>query len=83
MKNISLSLLKIKDAFRWNAELVGIFTFLPIDTFLRNVKAEKIAILDGVLCIKGNNKMYKAITERYRDYTILSTLVLRSYLYQI
>ncbi|MDR2805403.1 MAG: restriction endonuclease [Dysgonamonadaceae bacterium] len=48
-----------------------------------DVKAEKIAILDGVLYIRGNNKMYKAITETYKDYTILSALVLRNYLYQI
>jgi hypothetical protein len=48
-----------------------------------NVKAEKIAILDGVLYIKGNNKMYKAITETYKDYNIMSALVLRNYLYNI
>lgn len=48
-----------------------------------NVKAEKIAILDGVLYIKGNNKMYKSITETYKDYNIMSALVLRNYLYQI
>ena len=48
-----------------------------------NVKAEKIAILDGVLYIRGNNKMYKAITETYKDYNIMSALVLRNYLYSI
>jgi hypothetical protein len=48
----------------------------------KNVKAEKIAILDGVLYIKGNNKMYKSITETYRNYNIMSALVLRNYLYQ-
>jgi hypothetical protein len=48
-----------------------------------NVKAEKIAILDGVLYIRGNNKMYKSITETYKDYNIMSALVLRNYLYQI
>jgi hypothetical protein len=48
-----------------------------------NVKAEKIAILDGVLYIKGNNKMHKAITKTHQNYTILSALVLRNYLYQI
>ena len=48
-----------------------------------NVKAEKIAVLDGVLYIKGNNKMYKSITETYKDYNIMSALVLRNYLYQI
>jgi hypothetical protein len=48
-----------------------------------NVKAEKIAILDGVLYIRGNNKMYRSLTETYKNYTILSALVLRNYLYQI
>ena len=49
----------------------------------QNVRAEKIAILDGVLYIQGNNKMYKSITETYKDYNIMSALVLRNYLYQI
>ena len=49
----------------------------------KNVKAIKIAILDGVLYIKGRNKMYKAITETYKDYNIMSALVLREFLYQI
>lgn len=49
----------------------------------KNVKAIKIAILDGVLYIKGKNKMYKAITETYKDYNIMSALVLRDFLYQI
>ncbi|MDR1006911.1 MAG: restriction endonuclease [Bacteroidales bacterium] len=47
------------------------------------VKAEKIAILDGVLYIPGNNKMYKAITETYSKYNIMSALVSRNYLYQM
>jgi len=49
----------------------------------RGVRATKIAILDGVLYIKGNNKMYKAITEIYKKYNIMSALVLREYLYQL
>ena len=49
----------------------------------KNVKAEKIAILDGVLYIKGNNKMYKSITKTYKNFNIMSALVLRNYLYQI
>jgi hypothetical protein len=48
-----------------------------------NVKAIKIAILDGVLYIKGNNKMYKDITTRYKDLNIMSSLVLRDFLYQL
>lgn len=49
----------------------------------KRVKAIKIAILDGVLYIKGNNKMYKSITETYKDYNIMSALVLREFLYQL
>jgi hypothetical protein len=49
----------------------------------KGVKAVKIAILDGVLFIEGKNKMYKAITETYKDYNIMSALVLREFLYQI
>lgn len=47
------------------------------------VNAIKIAILDGVLYIKGRNKMYVNITEKYKDYNIMSALVLRDYLYSI
>lgn len=49
----------------------------------KNVNAIKIAILDGVLYIKGNNKMYKDITGKYKNDNILSALVLREFLYQI
>ena len=49
----------------------------------KDVKAEKIAILDGVLYIKGKNKMYRNVTETYKDYDIMSALVLREFLYQI
>jgi hypothetical protein len=48
-----------------------------------NVNAIKIAILDGVLYIKGNNKMYRDITTKYKDLNIMSSLVLREFLYQI
>ena len=47
------------------------------------VKAIKIAILDGVLYIPTNNKMYKAITQTYKDQNIMSSLVLRDFLYSI
>ncbi len=49
----------------------------------QNVNAIKIAILDGVLYIKGKNKMYKDITTKYAEMNILSALVLREFLYQI
>jgi hypothetical protein len=42
-----------------------------------------IAILDGVLYIKGSNKMYKNITQTYNNYNIMSALVLRDFLYQL
>jgi hypothetical protein len=48
-----------------------------------NVNAIKIAILDGVLYIEGNNKMYKDITTHYKDLNIMSALVLRDFLYQV
>lgn len=47
------------------------------------VSAVKIAILDGVLFMKGKNKMFKAITEKYKEQNILSALVLREFLYQL
>lgn len=47
------------------------------------VKATTIAILDGVLYIKGKNKMYKEITAKLKNENIMSSLVLREFLYQI
>ena len=49
----------------------------------KNVKAIKLAILDGVLYIKGKNKMYREINGKYKDYNIMSALVLREFLYQL
>lgn len=49
----------------------------------KGVKAVTVAILDGVVYIKGKNKMYKDITTTYADHNILSALVLREFLYQI
>ncbi len=49
----------------------------------KGVKAVKVAILDGVLYIKGNNKMYKAVAGELKDENIMSALVLREFLYQI
>lgn len=49
----------------------------------KGINAIKIAILDGILYINSNNKMYKSITETYKDYNIMSALVLRDFLYQI
>ena len=47
------------------------------------VNAIKIAILDGVLYIPGANKLYKSITQDYKDSNIMSALVLRELLYQL
>ncbi|MFH0925951.1 MAG: restriction endonuclease [bacterium] len=48
-----------------------------------NINAIRLAILDGVLYIRGNNKMYKFISNPYKDYNIMSALVLREFLYQL
>ena len=48
-----------------------------------NINAIRLAILDGVLYIRSNNKMYKYISSPYKDYNIMSALVLREFLYQI
>ena len=48
-----------------------------------NVKAIKIAILDGVLYIKGTNKMHNQLIQKSDKYDIMSALVLREYLYSI
>jgi hypothetical protein len=49
----------------------------------KKVNAIKIAILDGVVYIKSNNKMYKSITGYLKKENIMSALVLREFLYQI
>lgn len=49
----------------------------------RGVKAETVAILDGVLYIKGRNKMYVEATTKFKKYNIMSALVLREFLYQL
>ncbi len=49
----------------------------------KGVNAITIAILDGVLYIKGKNKMYKEITTKLKNENIMSSLVLREFLYQV
>lgn len=49
----------------------------------KGVKATTIAILDGVLYIKGKNKMHKDITGKLKKENIVSALVLREFLYQL
>lgn len=50
---------------------------------LGDLKAIPIAILDGVLYIKGKSKMHTAITTQHQDKNIMSSLVLREFLYQL
>jgi hypothetical protein len=47
------------------------------------VRAIKVAILDGVLYIQGNNGMHRELTTTLKDEHIMSSLVLREFLYQI
>lgn len=49
----------------------------------KNVKAITVAILDGVLYIKGKNKMYKDLTNQLKDRNVFSSLLLRDFLYQL
>lgn len=54
----------------------------------KNVDAEKIAILDGVLYIPGGenrsgNKLYRYLVEHNEEYNIMSALVLREFLFSL
>ena len=49
----------------------------------KNVNAVLIAILDGVLYVKGRSKMFRFISNQYSDKRIMSSLVLREFLYQL
>ncbi|HMP32650.1 MAG TPA: hypothetical protein PKD85_23790, partial [Saprospiraceae bacterium] len=49
----------------------------------KDANAVKVGILDGVLYIPSNKKMHKFITNPYKDYNIMSSLVLREFLYQL
>ena len=42
-----------------------------------------IAVMDGVLYIKGKHKMFKKITGEYKNDNIMSALVLRNFLYSL
>lgn len=48
-----------------------------------NVHAIQIAVLDGVLYIKSNNKLFTEITQTYSEHNIMSALVLRDFIYQL
>lgn len=49
----------------------------------RGVKAVTVAVLDGVLYIKGGNDVHRLITTTLRRENIMSALVLREFLYQL
>ncbi|MBI4726950.1 restriction endonuclease [candidate division TA06 bacterium] len=49
----------------------------------KRVKAIKIAIMDGVLYIQGDNKMHRFLKKNKEGYNIMSALVLREFLYQL
>jgi len=49
----------------------------------RSVKAVKVSILDGVLYIPGKNKMYSYVAGHREEYNILSSLLLREFVYQL
>jgi len=50
---------------------------------MKEANAVKIAILDGIPYIKSKSKMHRFITNQYKDYNIMSSLVLREFLYQL
>ena len=50
---------------------------------VKDVNAVLIAILDGVLYIKSKNKMHNFLLNDANEYNILSSLVLRDFLYQV
>ncbi len=54
-----------------------------INTVKTDVNAVTVAILDGVLYIESSNKMYRDITRKLTDYNIMSSMVLREFLYQL
>lgn len=48
-----------------------------------SIKAVRIAILDGILYLKSRSKMHRFITDEYNDFNIMSSLLLRDFLYQL
>ncbi len=52
------------------------------ESFSKRKKIVPVAILDGVLYIRGNNKMYRTITSpKYKQKNIFSALLLRDFIY--
>ena len=51
--------------------------------FQTEANAVTVAILDGILYLKGATKTYRAITQDLTQYNIMSALVLREFLYHL
>ncbi len=50
---------------------------------MKDTRAIRIAILDGVLYLKTKSKMHNFITDKYKDYRVMSALVLKDFLHQL
>lgn len=50
---------------------------------MKETNAIRIAILDGILYLNSKSKIHTFITNPYKDYKIMSALVLREFLYQL
>ena len=59
-----------------NAQLDDAFSTL--NSHVNN--AEKILILDGVLFIKNDGKMYQSITQEYKNENIMSAILIKDYI---
>ncbi len=67
-----------------NAQFNDAISTMQSNSVITNKEVIKIAILDGVLYIKGNNKMHKAITTDFSDNeVIISAVLLRDYLFSL
>jgi hypothetical protein len=67
-----------------NAQFNDAISTMQSNSVITNKEVIKIAILDGVLYIKGNNKMHKAITTDFSDSeVIISAVLLRDYLFSL
>ena len=67
-----------------NAQFNDAISTMRSDLMITNKEVIKIAILDGVLYIKSNNKMHKAITTEFSDKeVVVSAVLLRDYLFSL
>lgn len=67
-----------------NAQFNDAISTMRADLAPTSKEVIKIAILDGVLYIKGNNKMHKSITTKFGDdEVIISAVLLRDYLFSL